>query len=93
LAEKNKDFLNYVLTLPNKKAPYLNNAIMPGTTLTLEFLGISGIDYLSQFVIDHAPETYNYANAVWQIVDIKQTVEDKNWTTTVTAQVRPLTIL
>jgi hypothetical protein len=93
IAEKNKDFLNYVLTLPNKKATYLNNAIMPSTTLTLEMSGIAGLDYLSQFTIDHAPEPYSYENAVWQIADIKQSVDDKVWITTVTAQVRPLTII
>jgi hypothetical protein len=93
LYEPGKEFLNYILTQKNKKSPYLNNAIMPGTTLTIEFLGISGIDYLSQFVIDHAPEAYNYSNAVWQVSDITQTVEDKNWTTTIVAQVRPLTTL
>jgi hypothetical protein len=93
LCEKNKDFLNYVLTLPNKSAPYLNNGIMPGTKLTLELLGISGIDYLSQFTLDHAPEAYNFTSAVWQVSDIKQSVSDKKWTTTITAEVRPLTIL
>jgi hypothetical protein len=93
LYEKDKTFLNYLVTLPNAKSPYLNNAIMPGTTLTIELMGIAGINYLSQFLIDHAPETYNYENAVWQISDIKQTVEDKNWTTTIVAQVRPLTVL
>lgn len=93
LYEKDKSFLNYILTQPNKKSPYLNNAIMPGTTMTLELMGIGGINYLSQFLIDHAPEAYNYENAVWQISDIKQNIEDKNWTTTITAQVRPLTVL
>lgn len=93
LYEKEKDFLNNLLTQPNKKSQYLNNAIMPGTTLTVELLGISGINYLSQFVIDHAPDAYNFENAVWQISDIKQSIEDKNWTTTITAQVRPLTVL
>jgi hypothetical protein len=93
ICENNSTFLNYILKLPNKEAPYLNNAIMPGTTLTLEFLGISGIDYLSQFLIDHAPDPYSKENAVWQVADIKQTVEDKMWTTTIVAQVRPLTTL
>lgn len=92
ICEKTKDFMNYILTLPDKKAPYLNNGIMPNTKLTIELQGISGIDYLSQFVIDHAPEAYNYENAIWQVADITQTVEDKNWTTTIVAQVRPLTI-
>lgn len=93
LCETDKEFLNYVLNLPDKNSTFLNNAIMPGTTLTLEFMGISGIDYLSQFVIDHAPETYSYENAVWQVADVRHSIEDKNWTTTIVAQVRPLTIL
>lgn len=92
LYERDKEFLNYILSLPNINSPYLNNAIMPGTTLTLELTGISGIDYLSQFLLDHAPDMYSYENAVWQVSDVKQTVEDKNWTTTIVAQVRPLTI-
>jgi hypothetical protein len=93
ICEKNSTFLNYILKLPNKKSPYLNNAIMPGTTLTLELLGISGVNYLSQFLIDHAPEAYNFENAVWQISDVKQNIEDKMWITTLVAQVRPLTVL
>lgn len=93
ICEKTKDFLNYVLTLPNKKSSYLNHGIMPNTKLTIELQGISGIDYLSQFVIDHAPESYNYETAIWQVADITQNIEDKNWTTTIVAQVRPLTVL
>jgi hypothetical protein len=93
ICEKYKDFLNYNLTLPNKNAPYLNNGIMPGTTVTIELMGISGINFLSQFLLDHVPPEYSYTTAVWQISDVKQNVEDKNWTTTITAQVRPLTVL
>ena len=85
--------MNYVLSIPDTKAVYQNNAIMPNTTLTLELLGISGMNFLSQFTIDHAPETYCYSNAVWQVSDTKQSIEDKNWTTTIVAQVRPLTVL
>jgi hypothetical protein len=59
----------------------------------LELLGISGVNYLSQFLIDHAPEAYNFENAVWQISDVKQNIEDKMWITTLVAQVRPLTVL
>lgn len=93
ICEPENDFMNYVLSMPDSNATYLNNAIMPSTTLTLELLGISGVNYLSQFTIDHAPEAYCYRNAVWQISDIKQSVSDKSWTTTLTAQVRPLTVL
>jgi hypothetical protein len=93
LAERDSSFLNYILKLQKANPLYLNNAIMPGTTLQLTFSGISGINYLSQFLLDHAPEAYNYRNAVWQIMDIKQQIENKNWTTTIVANVRPLTVL
>jgi hypothetical protein len=66
---------------------------MPGTTLTLELMGIAGINFLSQFLLDHVPPEYSYTTAVWQISDVRQNIEDKNWTTTITAQVRPLTVL
>jgi hypothetical protein len=93
ICEPEKQFMNYVLSIPDTRAVYQNNAIMPNTTLTLELLGISGMNFLSQFTIDHAPETYCYSNAVWQVSDTKQSIEDKNWTTTIVAQVRPLTVL
>lgn len=91
ICELNDEFINYVLSQPDQKAIYTNNALMPGTRLTLEFLGISGINFLSQFLLGHAPEPYSYRNAVWQVSDIKQTVEEKNWTTTIVADVRPFT--
>ena len=93
LCEKTPDFLNYVLRLPDKSATYQNNTILPSTKITLEFLGISGIDYLSQFTLDHAPEGYNYSDAVWQVEDVRQEVSDKMWTTTIQAGVRPLTTI
>jgi hypothetical protein len=92
LAETDSVFMTQLLTgTPDKKAVYMNNAIMPGTTFTMELLGISGITYLSQFTLDHVPDTYSYENAVWQVSDIKHRIENKSWTTTITAQVRPLT--
>jgi hypothetical protein len=91
ICEKTPDFMKYVLRLPDKSATYQNNQILPSTKITLEFLGISGIDYLSQFTLDHAPEGYNYSDAVWQVEDVRQEVSDKMWITTIQAGVRPLT--
>jgi hypothetical protein len=93
ICERDNTFLNYILNLPNKKSTHLNNNLMPSTTLTFTLLGMSGINYLSQFVLDHAPEPYNYKNAVWQIMDVRHNIENKNWTTTIIAQPRPLTTL
>ena len=92
LAETDPQYMTQVMTgIPDSKATYSNNAIMPGITFNMEILGISGITYLSQFTLDHVPEPYYYGNAVWQISDIKHRIENKVWTTTITAQVRPLT--
>ncbi len=94
LAETDATFMTQLLTGEyDEKATYQNNAIMPGTEFRFDILGISGITYLSQFTLDHVPDTYNYQNAVWQVSDIKHKVENKMWVTSITAQVRPLTIL
>ena len=71
------------------KAVYTNNGIMPGTDFKMDFLGLSGITFLSQFTLDHVPRAYSYKNAVWQISDVRHKVENKVWTTSITAQARP----
>ncbi len=92
LIEKDKSFMNSVVNnKQDKKASYINNPIMPGTTFEFELLGIGGITYLSQFTLANVLDQYSYENAVWQIANIKHKVEDKVWTTSITAQVRPLT--
>lgn len=92
LAEQNQSFLkNILMDTKDKRTMYNNNGLMPGTNFTMELLGIGGITFLSQFTLDHVPNSYNYENAVWQVSDVKQKVENKTWTTTVVAQARPLT--
>jgi hypothetical protein len=91
LTETNSNFLKTILLdMKNaSKAVYTNNGIMPGTDFKMEFLGLSGITFLSQFTLDHVPRTYSYKNAVWQISDVRHRVENKIWTTSITAQARP----
>lgn len=92
LYEYDKSFMSSILNnKKDKKASYINNPIMPGTKLELEFLGIGGITYLSQFTLANVLDQYSYKNAVWQVSNIKNKIEDKQWTTTITAEVRPLT--
>lgn len=94
LAEKNASFMTSILTgVYDPKATYMNNAIMPGTEFRMEILGMSGITYLSQFTLDHVPEAYDYTNAVWQVSNVRHKIENKMWTTSITAEVRPLTSL
>lgn len=92
LAETGPSFLKAVLlNTKDKRAVYTNNGLMPGTKFTMELLGIGGITALSQFTLDHVPSSYNYERCVWQVSDVKQKVDNKVWTTSVTAEARPLT--
>lgn len=92
LAEETSTFLKTILLdTKDKRTMYNNNGLMPGTDFTMEVLGIGGITFLSQFTLDHVPSSYNYENAVWQVTGVKQKIENKSWTTTITAQARPLT--
>jgi hypothetical protein len=95
VCEKNSTFLNNIIYSPkgNRLGGRAAENIIPGIKMTLQFLGISGMYFLSQFLLEHAPQMYNRENAVWQISDVQQSVEDNNWTTTITAEVRPLTII
>jgi hypothetical protein len=82
-----------LLDTKDKKAVYTNNSIMPGTEFKMEILGIGGITFLSQFTLDHVPTSYNYEQCVWQISQVSHKIENKVWTTSITAQPRPLTTL
>lgn len=94
LTETDSSFLrNILLDTRDKKAVYTNNAIMPGTEFKMELLGIGGITFLSQFTLEHVPSSYNYEQCVWQVSQVSHKIENKVWTTTVTAQARPLTVL
>jgi hypothetical protein len=94
LTETDSSFLkNILLDTRDKKAVYTNNGIMPGTEFKMELLGIGGITFLSQFTLEHVPSSYNYERCVWQVSQVSQKIENKVWTTTVTAQARPLTVL
>jgi len=95
LAETSNTFLKTILMgiKTAQNATYVSNGLMPGTIFKMEFLGISGITFLSQFTLDHVPNLYDYTNAVWQISDVKHRVENKIWTTNISAQARPLVTL
>lgn len=94
LYEHDKSFMSSVINnKKDKKATYINNPMMPGTKFDIEFLGIGGITYLSQFTLANVLEQYSYEKAVWQVSSIKNKIEDKQWTTSITAEARPLTTI
>lgn len=94
LYEPDREFLLSIIKNPrDPEALYLNNLPLPGATLKFELLGMSGFTYLAQFTIDHAPRVYSYESSVWTVTGVSNKIENKNWTTIVTAEVRPLTVL
>jgi hypothetical protein len=91
LSEENGSFLKSLLyDKTNKNAIYTNNTPLPGISMKIDFLGIGGITYLSQFTMTHVPEIYNYKNSVWEVLTVTQKVENKMWTTSISAAARPL---
>jgi len=94
LIENDKEFMLKILSNENSgKAIYINSPIMSGTKFTMTTLGIGGFTFLGQFTLDHVPKSYAYKNCVWQIADIKQTISSGMWTTTITADCRPLSYI
>jgi hypothetical protein len=95
LIEPNVDFMKMVLSSDTTgKMIYMNSPLMPGTKFEMETLGVGGITFLSQFTLDHVPETYSYKNAVWQIADIEQKIAQGGmWTTRIVADCRPLSFI
>lgn len=97
--------INYYLTVDStlmkkvilgdrsNKAVYLNSAIMPGSTCEIEMLGIGGFTYLGQFALKNVPKQYSYTSAVWQIANIKQSIDKASWKTSISAQVRPMSFV
>jgi len=91
LTEHDSDFMKSVLTKDNSGTMiYVNSPIMPGTTFTMETLGIGGFTFLGQFTLDHVPNPYNYKGCVWQIRDITQKIGGGTWKTEIKADCRPL---
>ena len=94
LVERDSEFMKGILSSDSSgKMIYINSPMMPGTKFEMETLGISGFTFLGQFTLDHVPKPYGYKECVWQIADIKQKVSSNTWTTTITADCRPLSYL
>ena len=56
-------------------------------------IGIGGFRFLDMFGVMGMQDQYQADQAVWQIDGVKQSLTQNFWTTTVSAKVRPLTII
>lgn len=91
LAERSKDFLKSVIMDPYDEYPtYTNNPLIPGSTYTMELLGIGGFSMFSQFTLAHVSDVFNYERCVWQVVGIRHVIDNNVWKTMITAQARPI---
>jgi hypothetical protein len=64
--------------------------IMPGIQATFTIQGIGGLRTFMMFLVRNLPEPYSEKNIVFRIVNIEESLEPGNWTTTITAGVIPL---
>jgi len=64
--------------------------IMPGIQATFTVQGIGGLRTFMMFLVRNLPEPYSENNIVFRIVNLEESIESGNWTTTITAGVIPL---
>lgn len=73
---------------PHNNAVY--NAIIPNTTLDITIRGISGLRFLDCFVVSSGlPKTYSKDNALFQIMNVRHSLSNGDWYTTINAGIRP----
>jgi len=65
-----------------------NVGCIPGMTIDLELLGISGIKFMDGFLIDPAPKIYD--QTLFQVTKVSYEISDSQWITKITALIRPL---
>ena len=63
---------------------------MPGAQFTLTMLGIGGIKFQDFFQVQGLQDRYS-KGCVFQVIDLKHSIENNKWLTTITAGVRPAT--
>jgi len=91
ISERDPEFMKQIIQLKPKNSPGATPAF-PGTEFSFTMQGISGFYYLSLFNLDSVPAPYRFDRAVFQVTTVQNTIQNNNWTTSVTAQVRPLSI-
>jgi hypothetical protein len=64
------------------------NGMVPGLEVELEILGISGIRFLDVFSLEGIPSVYAN-NGVYQVKNVKHTISDNLWVTSITLGLRP----
>ena len=66
-----------------------NNAVMPGTSVEFEILGLGGFKTFQILAVKNLPEPYTN-KFVFQIKELKHQLESNSWKTTVVCAIRPV---
>jgi len=73
---------------PKNNAVY--NAIMPNTTLDITIRGIAGLRFLDCFTVSSGLlPTYSKDNVLFQVMNVRHSLNNGDWYTTINAGVRP----
>ena len=67
----------------------INNSPMPDTSIEFTVLGIGGFKMFQIFAVDNLPEPYK-DKVVFQVKELKHSIVDNEWNTTVVCSVRPI---
>ena len=91
MSERDPEFMKQIIQLKPKDSPSVT-PLFPGTEFSFTMPGMAGFYYLSLFALDAVPEPYRFNRAVFQVTSVQNTIQNNNWKTSMTAQVRPLSI-
>lgn len=67
-----------------------NMGIVVGIQTTFTIQGIGGLRTFMIFLVENLPKPYDSNNIVFQIINLEESINNGEWTTTITAGIRPI---
>ena len=89
LALTQKDMLVLLTSDNDPKNISVNSFPQPGITVEITLLGIAGFKTFQVFGIDNLPAPYSQ-DVLFQVNDVKHSLQKGTWTTTLTTSIRPI---
>lgn len=89
LALTQMDLFTLLVNDKDPKNASVNSVLQPGIKAEITLLGIAGFKTQQIFAIDNLPTPYD-KDILFQVLDVKHTIQGGNWTTTITAGLRPI---
>ena len=83
------DLLTLLVNDKDTRNASVNSVLQPDIKAEITLLGIAGFKTQQIFAIDNLPTPYD-KDILFQVIDVKHTLQNGNWTTTITAGLRPI---